>query len=128
MSSSWFFTQLPPSRHGIENELRLTFWKTGFGGMWFSCTKDEPPYECDGTWRGTRFSLEWNAADYMLLKMPEANQPLLEAFQRVLKHKALAAYRNGGGRVVVEWRVKGADVRFQELQASGAGELERLDN
>jgi hypothetical protein len=127
MTASWFFTQLPPSRHAIENELRLTFWKAGVGKMWFSCTKETPPFECDGTWGDKRFTIEWATGDYLLLKMPEVDQALLDAFQQVLKHKAVAAYRNGGGHVVVEWRVKGADARFQELATSGAGELERLD-
>ena len=127
MSTSWFFTQFSPSRHGIENEMRLAFWKAGYGQMWLSCTKDAPPYECVGHWHNQDFSIEWTPKDYLLLKMKEADQELLDAFQRMLKHKALAAYRNGGGTVVVEWRVKGADARFQELQASGAQELERLD-
>lgn len=127
MNASWLFTTFPPSRHGIENELRLTFWKAGFGQMWFSCTKDQPPYECVGQWRDTRFSLEWKPGSYLLLKMPEADKPLLDAFQRVLKHKALAAYQNGGGGVIVEWRVGDADARFQELQSSTVSQLERLD-
>jgi hypothetical protein len=127
MSSNWFFIQFPRSRHAIENELRLAFWKAGYGQMWFSCVKDEPPYECEGHWHGTTFAIEWNPQDYLSLKMKQADQDLLDAFQRVLKHKALAAYRNGGGSVVVEWHVKDSDARFQELQASGVQELERLD-
>ncbi len=127
MSKSWFFAELAPSRHGIENELRLSFWEAGYGQMWFSCTKDEPPYECDGRWNAKTFAVEWEPADYLLLKLKEPDEEILDAFQRILKHRALAAYRNGGGQVVVEWRVKDADARFQELQTGGATELERLD-
>ncbi len=127
MSPNWFFTEFPPSRHGIENELRLAFWKAGYGQMWFSCSKDEPPYECAGHWHDKSFTIEWEPKNYLTLKMKEPDDDLLDAFQRMLKHKALAAYRNGGGTVVVEWRVKDADARFQELQTSGAAELERLD-
>jgi hypothetical protein len=127
MSPNWFFTEFPPSRHGIENELRLSFWKAGYGQMWFSCTKDEPPYECTGRWHDRDFTIEWTPKNYLMLKMQAPDDDLLDAFQRMLKHKALAAYRNGGGTVVVEWRVKDADARFQELQTSGAAELERLD-
>lgn len=127
MSTSWFFTQFPPSRHGIENELRLAFWKAGYGEMWFSCTKDAPPYECVGHWHNQDFTIEWEPKNYLLLRMKEADDDLLDAFQRMIKHKALAAYKNGGGSVVVEWRVKDADMRLQELQTSGAPELERLD-
>jgi hypothetical protein len=127
MNASWFFTTFPPSRHGIENELRLTFWKAGFGQMWFSCTKDQPPYECDGRLGDKTFSIEWRPGTYLLLKMPEADEGLLDAFQRILKHKALAAYKNDGGTVVVEWRVGDADARFQELQSGPVPELERLD-
>lgn len=127
MSPHWFFTEFPPSRHGIENELRLAFWKAGYGQMWFSCTKDEPPYECEGHWHDNSFAIEWEPKKFLSLRMKEADDDLLDAFQRVLNHKALAAYRNGDGHVVVEWRVKAADARFQELQTSGAKELERLD-
>jgi len=127
MSTNWFFSSLPASRHGIENELRLAFWKAGYAEMWFSCTKEEPPYQCDGHWHDQDFAIEWEPTNFLLLKMKQADQELLDAFQRMLKHKALAAYKNGGGSVVVEWRVKDADARFQELQSGGAGELERLD-
>lgn len=128
MSPSWFFTEFPPSRHGIENELRLSFWKAGFGQMWFSCTQDELPYECQGRWHDKDFAIEWEPKRFLTLKMNEVNDDLLDAFQQMLKHKALAAYRNGGGTVIVEWRVQDADARFRELQTSGATELERLDN
>ena len=127
MSSNWFFTQFPPSRHGIENELRLAFWKAGYGQMWFSCTKDAPPFEVDGHWHDKNFTVEWQPKDILRLQMKEASEELLDVFQRMLKHKALAAYKNEGGNVVVEWRVKDADTRFQELQSSGVSELERLD-
>jgi hypothetical protein len=127
MSAEWFFTNFPPSRSVIENELRLSFWHAGFGRMWFGCVKETAPFECQGEWGDTDFSMEWEPKNYLLLKMKTPNQDLLNAFERVLKHKALAAYKNGNGSVVVEWRVKNADARFQELQASGVGSLERLD-
>jgi len=127
MSTNWFFNPLPPSRHAIENELRLAFWKAGYGQMWFTCTKDTAPYECEGHWHSRDFSVEWEPRTYLRLKMSDADEDLLDAFQRMLKHKALAAYRNGGGSVVVEWRVKDAAARFQELESSGAAQLERLD-
>jgi hypothetical protein len=127
MSPNWFFAEFPPSSHGIENELRLAFWKAGYGQMWFSCTKDAPPYACEGHWHGKDFSIEWEPKNYLHLEMHEADEDLLDVFQRMLKHKALAAYKNAAGAVVVEWRVKDADARFQELESSGTGELERLD-
>lgn len=126
-SAAWFFTQFPPSRHAIENETRLAFWQAGFSQMWFTCTKDKPPYECHGLWGTKDFIVEWEPKSYLLLKMKEPYQDLLEAFERVLKHRALAAYKDGDGTVVVEWRMKDADTRFQELQKNGAQELERLN-
>jgi hypothetical protein len=127
MSATWFFTQFPPSRHGIENALRLAFWKAGYGEIWFSCTKDAPPYECVGTWHKQDFTIEWEPKNYLFLKMKDADEELLDAFQRMVKHKALAAYKDTSGRVVVEWRVKDAPARIQELETAGAPELERLD-
>ena len=127
MSANWFFTPYAPARSVIENDLRLSFWKAGLARMWLSCTKDTPPFQCVGFWGDEEFSLEWEPKDCLLLKMKAPNQDLLIGFERVLKHKALAAYRNDGGNVVVEWRVKNADARFDELQARGVSDLERLD-
>jgi hypothetical protein len=127
MSANWFFTQYAPARSVIENDLRLSFWKAGLTRMWFSCTKETAPLECQGLWGDEAFVIEWEPKNYLLLKMKVPNQDLLNAFERVLKHKALAAYRNGGGRVVVEWRAKSVDARFDELKASGVSDLERLD-
>mgnify|MGYP006267993191 CR=1 FL=1 len=127
MSAEWFFTNYPPSRSVIENDLRLKFWFGGFKGMWLSCTKETVPYECQSNWNGNAFSMEWEPKNYLLVKMKTPNQQVLDVFERMLGHKALAAYKNADGTVIVEWRTKNADARFQELQTSGASELERLD-
>lgn len=126
MSTNWFFNELPPSRHSIENQVRLAFWQAGFGRIYFTCTKDEPPFELEGAWSEKIFSVEWQPKEYLLLKMKEPDEALLDAFQRALRHKPLAAYRNGGGNVVVEWRARDVDARYQELQASGVAQLQRL--
>ncbi|MBM3127519.1 MAG: hypothetical protein FJ009_02665 [Chloroflexi bacterium] len=126
MSTTWFFKHYPPARSVIENDLRLTFWKAGLAAMWFTCTKEAAPFECQGLWGEEGFSLEWEPQNYLLLKMRAPNKDLLTAFERVLKHKALAAYRRDSV-VIVEWRVKDADARYAELKATGVAELERLD-
>ncbi len=126
MRPEWFYTQFPPSRSVIENELRLAFWKAGYGGLWFSCTRDEPPFGCLGMWRQKEFHIEWVPGDYLILKMSEPNQDLLKALERLLRHPALAAYRDGSGTVVVEWRAKNGAARLQELETSGAKDLEKF--
>ncbi len=127
MSAQWFSANYPPSRSVIENDLRLAFWQAGFKGMWFSCTKETAPFECQGDWGGAAFSMEWEPQKYLLLKMKAPNQDLLNIFERVLAHKALAAYKNAEDNVVVEWRAQNSAARFQELQTGGVGNLERLD-
>jgi len=126
MTTSWFFMDLPPSRHAIENEMRIAFWNAGFKQMWFTCTQDHSPIECNGRWRGKDFIVAFEPKQSLALKMKEPDQDLLGAFERVLGHRAVAAYRDNGS-VVVEWRVKDAEARYQELQSSGAKELERLN-
>lgn len=126
MSADWFFTNYPTSRFAIENDLRTKLWLTGFKGMWVTCLKDTPPYQCQGNWNSNDFVMEWEPKNYLLLKMKTPNDELLHTFERALGHKALAAYKNSDG-VVVEWRTKNADERFKELQSSGVAELERLD-
>ncbi len=127
MSATWFYTAFPPSRSVIENELRLAFWKAGLGDMWLSCTKEEPPYVCAGLWRGAAFTTEWEPAKYLTIQSAEPNQALLNVFERLLGHPALAAYRNGDGKVIVEWRVKDGEARLKELESSGVHNLERLN-
>lgn len=126
MARTWFFKPYPPARFVIENDLRLTFWHAGAGSMWFTCTKETTPFECEGSWGEEKFALEWEPQNYLLLKMRAPNKDLLTTFERVLKHPALAAYRRDG-TVIVEWRVQNADARFAELKASGVADLERLD-
>lgn len=127
MTAQWFTVHFPPSRFAIEGELRSNFWRAGYGHIWFTCTQDEPPYACLGTLDGDEFNIEWEPKTYLLLKTKEPNPRLLQAMERVLGHRALAAYRNGDGSVVVEWRAKNADQRFDELGASGVQDLERLN-
>lgn len=126
MSALWFLTPLPPSRHTIENEMRLAFWEAGFKQMWFTCVKDHAPIDCIGQWRDASFSVAFDPRESLTLKMKEPNQDLLKGFERVLEHRAVAAYR-ADGDVVVEWRVHDADARFKELQASAVKDLERLN-
>ncbi|MBI4789636.1 MAG: hypothetical protein HY782_21615 [Chloroflexi bacterium] len=127
MKPTWFSARFPPSRFAIEAELRSAIWKAGFGDLWLSCAREEPPYECQGAWRGKKFTIEWEPANYLLLKLPEPNRDLLEAFEHLLQHRALAGYKNANGEVIVEWRVKDAEARFQELQATGVSDLTRLN-
>lgn len=126
MSATWFLTQMPPSRFAIENELRSAFWRAGFTDMWLTCTKEDVPYECQGLWEGKQFTLEWDPKTYVALKTAEPNEELFKALERVLKHRALAAYKDTAGKVIVEWRARSADARMQELEAAGVTELERL--
>jgi hypothetical protein len=127
MTPYWFSKKLPASRHGIENAIRLAFWAQGFGDTYFTCVKADPPIRCSGLWKSTVvLDVEWVPGEYFTLTMQEPNKDVLEAFERVLGHRALVAYRNDKGQVVVEWRAKGAEERLGELEKSGAKELERL--
>jgi hypothetical protein len=127
MTPYWFAKKLPSSRHGIENAVRLAFWAAGFGDTWITCAQAEPPIKCQGLWKSSEpFSIEWVAMDYFLLKMKAPNQDLLQAFERVLGHRALAGYRDANGDVVVEWRARGARERWDELEKSAPKDLEKL--
>ncbi len=127
MKATWFYSIFPPSRSAIENELRLAFWKAGLGNMWLTCTKEEPPYVCEGFWHSAAFRMEWAPGTWLTLQSDEPNQSLLQTFERLVGHPALAAYRNNDGRVVIEWRAKDGHVRVQELQSSGVRDLELLN-
>lgn len=127
MTPYWFAKKLPASRHGVENAIRLAFWAQGFGDTYFTCTNPESPVQCTGLWKSNfPMNVEWKPSDYFQVTMPEPNKDALEAFERVLGHHALAAYRNENGEVVIEWRVNNPDQRLSELEKSGVTDLERL--
>ncbi len=127
MTPYWFSKQLPASRHAIENAVRLALWAAGFGDTYITCTQPEPPIKCMGLWHSEApIDIEWVPKDYFILHLQRPEQDALDAFERVLGHKALAAYRDGSGGVVVEWRVRDGDARFAELEQSGVQDLERL--
>lgn len=127
MTPYWFSKKLPASRHGIENALRLAFWAQGFGESYFTCVNADEPVRCVGLWKSTiPLNVEWVHGDYFTVTMNEPNKEVLEAFERVLGHRATAAYRSAEGKVVVEWRAKNAEERFRELEQGGVAELERL--
>ena len=124
--TSWFFSPVPASRYAVENQVRWGYWKAGYGQVFLTCTKDQTPYELEGRWGSKSFLIEWEPKNYLLLKLKSVDEDLLQATQRALGHKALAAYKTDAG-IVVEWRGKDYDARYKELQASGVQELQRLD-
>lgn len=127
MTPYWFSKKLPASRHGIENAIRLAFWAHGFGDSYFTCVNPDTPVHCTGLWKSTfPLDVEWTPGDYFTVTMQEPNKDALEAFERVLGHRALAAYRDVKGNVVVEWRARNVEDRFGELQTGGVTDLERL--
>ncbi len=126
MTASWFSITFPPSRFAIESELRSIFWRAGYGNLWFTCVRDEPPFECLGLWQQQEFRIEWQPLNYLLLKTQQPNQALLAMFERIMGHKALAAYKDDAGQVIVEWRAKGGAARLEELKSSQVMDLEPL--
>lgn len=127
MTPYWFSKKLPTSRHGIESAIRLAFWAHGFGDSYFTCVNPDVPVRCAGLWKSNfPVNVEWTPGDYFQVTMPEPNKDALEAFERVLGHRALAGYRNAAGEVVVEWRARNPDQRWGELVKSGVKDLERL--
>lgn len=126
MATNFLMLQPANSRHTIENALRFEFWRAGFKSMWFTCVQDAAPFQAQAAWGEKQFAIEWEPKKYLLLKLAKPDQDALKAFEIVLKHKPLAAYKTGD-QVVVEWRVTDGDARFQELQTAGVGELQRLN-
>ncbi len=127
MPSNFLLNNLPASRHTIENALRFEFWRAGFKNVWFTCTQETTPLQAQAAWGENTLNVEWEPSKYLLLKSSQPDQNALNAFAIVLKHKPLAAYKTAEGQVVIEWRIKDGDARFQELQSAGVTELQRLN-
>lgn len=133
----WFGYALPPSRHTIENAVRLSFWGAGLGSLYCSCVRDRSPYKLEGTYQDQPFTMEWAPMDFLTVRVhsPEINESVLErsatmsgalqlALEQMLDHKPHATYTDTDGDHVIEWRVRGLKDRWAELQASGVKYLE----
>jgi hypothetical protein len=146
----WFMDRPGTNKYDIEVHVQRSFWHNGFGQAFFRCTRTEPPYACQGFWRGQELEFEWVPRQWLALYMQAYDAGIVAAFTRVMRLEPSLRYgiisspdgqvegaepepaapevaedtAPGTGfeeRTVVEWRVRDRDERLAEL-----GQRERV--
>lgn len=135
----WFLDKPGANKYDIEAHVQRSFWHNGFGEAFFRCTEAEPPYRCEGFWRGQELEFEWVPRQWLTLYMQAYDENIVEGFSGVMRLQpsiryTLAASQHGQGtgeeapaeaeadegagpqeRFAVEWRVRSVAERMREL-------------
>jgi hypothetical protein len=126
----WFYDTPGHNTYDIEEHVRRSFWMYGFGRAWFRCTRAEPPYRCQGWWRGQELAFEWVPRRWLKVYLQSFDKSIVDGFSAVVGMKPFVRYNQGNGEnpsVIVEWRTTGLAQRFRELtEREDVRELERL--
>ncbi len=120
----WFETTPGTNTFDITEHIRQSFWRYGLGTAWFKATRAEPPYTAEGRWDDLTFHFEWLPQQYLILRLPEAEKTVEDAFNLVLGFKPVFRYSDGDD-LVIEWRRTGRAARWNELVQRGQPDLTR---
>ena len=127
-STHWFYSSKMPSAGAIAENMRHEFWESHVYGVWFTCTRSEPPYTYRGLWQGQAFEVEMEPRKYLIVRSKEELPWVAEGFKRALRTVPTFKYQEADGRYVVEWRMDGREARWQSMQGRPAFKnLKRLD-
>lgn len=121
-ASTWFYAEPEHRAYLIEERVNHTFWGNRITSVYLDCVREESPFQMTGEWNSTPITLEWVPNDYLtLLADPGAGlDPLIVAMKEILGFLPTISYINLDGHQIVEWRVKGAEQRVQEIQGNAA--------
>lgn len=82
---------------------------------------------CGGqTKDGTRFFVTWAKDKYLLLTVQHEEQPLVEAFAKVVGYQPFCKYIDENGLLTFEWDKRNPEIRFAELLKGEKRELRRI--
>ena len=127
-STHWFYSSKMPSAGAIAENMRHEFWESHVYGVWFTCTRSEPPYTYRGLWQGHAFEVKMEPRKYLIVRSKEELPWVAEGFKRALRTVPTFKYQEADGRYVVEWRMDGREARWQSMQGRPAFKnLKRLD-
>ena len=126
----WFYDEPGHNAYNVEEHVRRSFWMHGFGQAWFRCTRAEPPYRCEGWWRGQELAFEWVPRLWLKLHLQSFDQDIVDGFSKVIGMKPFVRYtqeHNENPSVIVEWRTTRLGERYRELaEREDVRELERI--
>lgn len=96
----WFLDKPGDNTYDIEVHVQRSFWHNGFGEVFFRCTKADPPYKCEGFWRGQELEFEWVPRQWLTLYLQEYDEGIVAGFSGVMRldpsiRYTLAAAGNG---------------------------------
>ncbi len=119
-ASTWFYAEPEHRAFFIEERVNQTFWSNRIGSIYLDCTSEQPPFKMNGEWTGMRVEMEWVPNAYLTLRTdPHENAEMLViGIKEILGFLPTISYVDVDGRLIVEWYIKGAEQRIQEIQGN----------
>jgi hypothetical protein len=117
-ASTWFYNEPEHNAYLLEERVNHTFWSNRLSAVYLDCLSDTPPFKMTGTWHELSITIEWVPRDYFILTtQPDAQvDSLIIALKEILGFNPTISYVDPGGSQIVEWHMKQAEQRIQNIQ------------
>ncbi len=113
---TWFYRAPEKIPYYISERVNGTFWEARMPGVFLDVERAEPPFAMKGNYNGTPIRMEWEPAKWLRLTSTPASPALVKGLENILRRKATLSFETDEGDTVLEWRLEGADQRWQEIQ------------
>ena len=119
-ASTWFYQEPEHNCYLIEERVNHTFWSNRIAAIHLDCTSAEPPFRMYGEWHTIPIEIEWIPDQYFTLsaKTSDDINRLIIGIKEILGFMPAVSYVDPEARLKVEWHVKNADQRIQEIQGN----------
>ncbi|MBN2305833.1 MAG: hypothetical protein JXQ72_15225 [Anaerolineae bacterium] len=119
-ASTWFYREPEHQAYLIAERVNHSFWGNRINAIHLDCTNAEPPFRMEGAWHHLPVTLEWIPNDYLIMTIQpdDVVQKLIIGVKELLGFPPTISYVNAGNTMFVEWYVKDADKRIQEIQGN----------
>jgi hypothetical protein len=117
-ASTWFYNEPEHTPYLIEERVNHTFWSNRIMAIHLRCTSAEPPFRMSGQWHNKPVALEWVPNDHLVMTTSAEDDMhrLIIGIKEILGFSPTISYEDRSGQLIVEWHVKDAAARIQEVQ------------
>lgn len=113
---TWFYRAPEKIPYYIGERVNSTFWEARLPGVFLDVVRAEAPFLMRGNYNGSPIQMEWEPAKWLRLTSKPASPALAKGLENILRRKPNMRYETVEGETVWEWRIEGADKRWQEIQ------------
>lgn len=119
-ASTWFYNEPEHNAYLLEERVNHTFWSNRLSAVYLDCLSDTPPFKMAGTWGELPLTIEWVPRDYFTLTTQPDTQvdQLIVALKEILGFMPTISYVDPNGDQIVEWHMKQAGQRIQNIQGN----------